>query len=325
MYIPHAIDEHNITVVVDNETHIIPRSALNYNAIKDALNSGDHSSISSLLDTKTALETQTEGKVSCNGESVTYNGEVIENSATQKLLNLIADGYSDITPWLKFIDKLMRNPSFSSREQAYKFLEHKGMPLTADGNVLGYKGVREDYKDKWSGKFSNHVGAELSMERTQVDDNINHGCSAGFHVGSHEYADSWASSDGKLMLVEFSPEDIVSVPHDCQYAKLRVCKYRVVSECFDRKILDDSGVYGNQTNENTAEIVQTVKTQANLGGAFKNLLHHYPNKTVNDFIDAFEAEGLEPPKFQYDSDLNDLRIFLDKEEPFEENYEYLYN
>ena len=219
----------------------------------------------------------------------------------------------------------MRNPSFSSREQAYKFLEHKGMPLTADGNVLGYKGVREDYKDKWSGKFSNHVGAELSMERTQVDDNINHGCSAGFHVGSHEYADSWASSDGKLMLVEFSPEDIVSVPHDCQYAKLRVCKYRVVSECFDRKILDDSGVYGNQTNENTAEIVQTVKTQANIGGAFKNLLHHYPNKTVNDFIDAFKAEGLEPPKFQYDSDLNDLRIFLDEGEPFEEDYEYLYN
>ena len=325
MYIPHAIDEHNITVVVDNETHIIPRSALNYNAIKDALNSGDHSSISSLLDTKAALETQTEGKVSCNGDSVTYNGQVIENSATQKLLNLVADGYSDMTPWLKFIDKLMRNPSFSSREQAYKFLEHKGMPLTADGNVLGYKGVREDYKDKWSGKFSNHVGAELSMERTQVDDNINHGCSAGFHVGSHEYADSWASSDGKLMLVEFSPEDIVSVPHDCQYAKLRVCRYRVVSECFDRKILDDSGVYGNQTNENTAEIVREVISTCNLGGSFKDLQRKYPSKTVNQFIDAFEAENMNAPKFIYDSDLNDLRIFLDEGEPFEEDYEYLYN
>jgi len=325
MYIPHAIDEHNITVVVDNETHIIPRSALNYNAIKDALNSGDHSSISSLLDTKAALETQTEGKVSCNGDSVTYNGQVIENSATQKLLNLVADGYSDMTPWLKFIDKLMRNPSFSSREQAYKFLEHKGMPLTADGNVLGYKGVREDYKDKWSGKFSNHVGAELSMERTQVDDNINHGCSAGFHVGSHEYADSWASSNGKLMLVEFSPEDIVSVPHDCQYAKLRVCRYRVVSECFDRKILDDSGVYGNQTNENTAEIVREVISTCNLGGSFKDLQRKYPSKTVNQFIDAFEAENMNAPKFIYDSDLNDLRIFLDEGEPLEEEYEYLYN
>lgn len=32
------------------------------------------------------------------------------------------------------------------------------------------------------------------------------------------------------MIVKVNPVDAVSVPHDCKYQKLRVCKYEVVSE-----------------------------------------------------------------------------------------------
>lgn len=310
-YIPHAIDEHNITLIHDNESHVIPRSAINYNEIKEALNNQDYQKAIDALDTKSALETLSEGLVSCNGESVIYKGEPVHNTASDKLLKLMADGYTNIKPWLKFIQKLMQNPSHNSREQSYKFIEHRGMPLTEEGNIIGYKGVTDQYKDKWSGKFDNSVGSILSMDRGNVDDNINHGCSQGFHVGSHEYADSWAGNEGKLMLVEFSPEDIVSVPHDCQYAKLRVSKYKVIAECHDRKLLNETGVYGNNTSQygSSYDIMWNVEDIMFEGvGSFTDVQRNMPGITVNQIIDAYEEEENVPPTFEYDDERNELIV-----------------
>jgi hypothetical protein len=39
------------------------------------------------------------------------------------------------------------------------------------------------------------------------------------------------------MIVKFNPEDAVSVPDDCDFQKLRVCKYNVVGEITERKQL----------------------------------------------------------------------------------------
>ena len=324
MYIPHAIDEQNITLVLDNKTHTIPSTALTFSAVRQALMDGKHENLADLIDTKKALETHSLGAVSCDGENVTYNGEVVNNSATKKLLNLLANGYSNIQPWLRFIDKLMNNPSHNSREQAYKFIEHRGMPLTEDGNVIGYKGVNNEYKDKYTGKFDNSVGAENWMMRSNVDDNVNNGCSQGFHVGSHEYADSWASSDGKLMLVEFSPKDIVSVPHDCAYSKLRVCRYKVIAECHDRKMLNDNGVYGNQTSQygGSSTIIESTRTVHDMGGSFVNLQRKHPGITVNDVIDAFGQEDQQAPTFWFDEMSNELRFQMENPlHPDDEDYE----
>ena len=42
-------------------------------------------------------------------------------------------------------------------------------------------------------------------------------------------AENWAGTNGVVVLVKFDPADIVSVPTDCQYSKMRVSKYTVVS------------------------------------------------------------------------------------------------
>ena len=156
-YIPHQIDEQAISIIHANQTYLIPNTAINFQSIRKALLEGNYDAIPSLLDTKSTLEAHSSGAVSCDGNEVLYKGEPVHNSACTKLLNLMADGLSNINPWLKFIEKLMANPSHNSREQAYKFIELKGMPLTEDGNIIGYKGVAENYFDKWSGKFDNSV------------------------------------------------------------------------------------------------------------------------------------------------------------------------
>ena len=82
----------------------------------------------------------------------------------------------------------MANPSRRATEELYRFLEHKSMPLTPEGNFLAYKGVTSDFKDCYSRKFDNSVGQTLTMIRNQVCDDANVGCSDGFHAGSYEYA-----------------------------------------------------------------------------------------------------------------------------------------
>ena len=80
------------------------------------------------------------------------------------------------------------------------------MPLTPDGNFLAYKGVRDDYTDWHSGKFSNQVGDVNEMARNYVCDDANIGCSYGFHAGSLEYARGYGRG-GHLMVVEIDPSD----------------------------------------------------------------------------------------------------------------------
>jgi hypothetical protein len=132
-------------------------------------------------------------------------------------------------PLVKFLEKLLDNPSRRAVDELYRFLEHKHMPLTPDGNFLAYKGVKHDFTDCYSGRFDNSVGQVLEMPRRSVCDDANVGCSHGFHAGSYEYAKGYASNGGNLMIVEIDPADVVSVPHDCDCQKLRTTKYKVVS------------------------------------------------------------------------------------------------
>jgi len=144
-------------------------------------------------------------------------------------------------PLVKFLGKLMDNPSRRSVDELYTFLEHKNMPITAEGNFLAYKGVNNDFTDNYSGKFDNSVGQVLKMRRNGVCDDANLGCSSGFHAGSYDYAKGYASGGGNLMVVEINPADVVSVPHDCECQKLRTSEYKVVGhyETIEAPPIDD--------------------------------------------------------------------------------------
>ena len=132
------------------------------------------------------------------------------------------------------------------------------MPLTPEGNFLAYKGVNEDFTDKYSGKFDNSVGNVLEMRRNGVCDDANMGCSSGFHAGSYEYAKGYASGGGNLLVVEINPADVVSVPHDCNCQKLRTSKYKVVSvyETIERPALEHE-LYDSSYDEEYDESVET--------------------------------------------------------------------
>lgn len=248
--IDYSFGENSVFIFdrINNKPIEITNDRLNYQSIIDAIKEGNEELVIELLDENQVLNNVSNGRVTVRGSTVLLDGKELHSAEAKKLVDLVSEGATNIDRWFRFIEKLYNNPSYHCRQQAYNFIKHAGMPMTETGNLIGYKGVADDYKDKYSGKFDNSVGQVLRMSRTDVDDNPNNGCSAGFHVGSHDYANSWAGSDGRLMIVEYSPTDIVSVPDESGYGKLRVCEYKVIAEHISRTKLND-GSYGYESNK----------------------------------------------------------------------------
>ena len=246
MKIPYILTENSLTVVVDGKALAMQKDHPAWTQAIDALNKEEYDRLENLFDVSKAVEdyVDQESWISVTEGAVFYHGEPIHNTLVDKILDFMRQGLP-FKPLVRFLGKLMANPSRRAVNELYKFLEHKNMPITPDGNFIAYKGVTQDFKDFHTNKFDNSVGQTLEMTRNSVCDDYNIGCSAGFHAGSHEYAKGYASGGGHLMRVEIDPTDVVSVPLDCDCQKLRTAKYKVVAihESIERPL--DDGIYGD--------------------------------------------------------------------------------
>ena len=229
--IPHILTEQSLTVVIDGKAHTMNSDHPSWELAKDALSNENFEELESLFDVSQAVENYLDSDANIKVEDgvVYYDGEGVHNLVVERILDFMRQKLP-YQPLVKFLGKLMENPSRRAINELYSFLEHKNLPLTPEGNFLAYKGVQENFTDRWSGKFDNSVGQVLSMKRNGVCDDANMGCSSGFHAGSYEYAKGYASGGGHLMVVEIDPNDVVSVPFDCDCQKLRTSQYKVVAK-----------------------------------------------------------------------------------------------
>lgn len=168
-------------------------------------------------------------RVETRGNKVFLDGSEIPEGFTNLVFEMIKESINPVYVE-NFIVNLMDNPSRLTISHLYDFLQHKGMPLTEDGCFLGYKAVTKNLKDKRTGTFDNSIGAVVREQRNTVCDDREIGCSNGLHVGSLEYASSFASCDDRLVIVKVNPKDVVSIPLDCGCQKLRCCEYKVLYE-----------------------------------------------------------------------------------------------
>lgn len=169
--------------------------------------------------------------------NVYIDGDAVTSIVAERVLNALA-GDVDAVHIFKFMTRLQLNPSKRAVDELYTFLEHKNLPITDSGTFLAYKAVRSDYSDKHTGKFFNTVGSVLTMPRNKVDDDKNAPCSYGFHAGTLEYASDFANHYDKMVVVEIDPADVVSIPTDCNFQKLRTCRYKVVAE-YEKPLVED--------------------------------------------------------------------------------------
>jgi hypothetical protein len=140
---------------------------------------------------------------------------------------------SDIEIYLatleKFAERLTKNPSARSVEQLLTFIEKNNVPIMHDGRLLTFKRVRGDYYDIHTAKTNKYVvGSEHSMPRNEVDDDPRSACSHGLHVGGYNYVASFLGE--RLIGVIVDPADVVSIPYDSAFGKIRCCRLEVAFE-----------------------------------------------------------------------------------------------
>ena len=239
-------NDNHWTVVLGGQPHQFDHTHPEYNGLCECVMAGDADEFVNLINTGTVIENWSEGNFEFRDGFLYYENEQVANQPTERIINMIKNSW-DYKPMLAYLDRLYQNVSNRAVHESYTWCSNKGLPITDDGMLIGYKGVslysgedrfdnlgrplaKGDHVDKYTGtSFRNNIGDECSMNRRGVSDNCNDGCASGLHVGTYEYAESWAGTNGVVVLVKFDPADIVSVPTDCQYSKMRVSKYTVVS------------------------------------------------------------------------------------------------
>lgn len=177
-----------------------------------------------------------------NGQ-VYLDGDLVENALTKQIVRFLEEDVPDWVPLVDFFDNVLSNPESHSREQLYEWLERHDFTIDTGGYILAYKGVDADMKSTRSGpgivngeevneRLDNSVGNIVEIPRSLVHHDPSQGCSSGLHVGTFEYASTFAAVTLK---VRVNPRDIVSVPTDCNAQKVRCCRYEVL-EVIEQKI-----------------------------------------------------------------------------------------
>ena len=223
------LTENSLTVSVEGKTYTINSGHPSWKQAIESLKRKDYQALKDLVSVQKAFCSFTGDKVKIVDNQVFFNGEPINSYLSEKILSFMEKGLPHES-LIKFLERLMANPSRRAVTELYSFLRHKSLPITDDGTFLAYKSVRSDYTDHHTGNFNNSIGNILQMSRNNVCDDHSQGCSIGFHAGSLEYASSFGGADSVLLIVEIDPADVVSVPSDCECQKLRTCKYKVVAK-----------------------------------------------------------------------------------------------
>jgi hypothetical protein len=276
--------DNSLTVVVlengKNTVLTTTSSNPNWAAILLALKSQNQNEVVNLMSMTKTIERFSENNVVIKDNNVWFKDRQLHGLDVDRMIQFSKEGIPFL-PLAKFLERKAKNPSYRSINELYKFLEHKKMPLTPEGKVLGYKGVRGDNysvngnietvmvsgKTDSTGHILNEIGTEIRCDRNCVCDDFKQGCSPGLHIGSLEYASGWGQ---KVMIVEFDPADVVCVPEDCNCQKLRTCAYKVVGEYV--KPLEDTY---NDKFETKREMVKIP-------------IENLSDKQLTDFIDKIK-------------------------------------
>jgi len=250
-YSIQSSDEFSGATVIfpDGSTQTIASDNANYETVVKGLLDGSLSD-DQLLDLIAPFEaiyktlTKLSERVSRKGSKLLFDGDVVSSKLSNFIIELMNEGKDEAwKAYVAFMEKLYTNPSEQSREHLFHFIEDNGLQLTADGDLLLYKGTKEDGKSTHAGYgivngvefqndyLQNALGAVVEIPRSLVDEDRGSLCSTGLHVGAFEYVTgNYVSTWPRLWLVLVNPRDVVAVPHDYHSSKIRVTRYVVVGE-----------------------------------------------------------------------------------------------
>lgn len=234
-----------VTVFDSGEAYTATDEHPNFRAIVASLIEDDtDTSVLDLFDVArqaAAKLTRLTERVSVADGTVYFDGDRVDDSIAKAILRFAQQGVDDWKPLVAFMENVAANPNEHSRAQLYDWLVRYDFTITPEGHFIGYKGVQRDPEHGFvsihrgpavvdgvavNGNVPNRIGAVVEIGRSVVHHDPSVGCSTGLHVGTFDYARSFGR--GVVLECHVNPRDVVSVPTDCGWAKVRTCRYKVV-------------------------------------------------------------------------------------------------
>lgn len=174
-------------------------------------------------------------------KQLVFDGEPVHGALADTIVRYQAEGNEDFVPLIRFMAKVMENPNAHSREHLYSWMKNRSFVIHEDGDIIAYKGVRsigEKFHSTTAGRADVNgrpinglipqvPGDVVSMPRNEVTFDPHKGCAAGLHVGTWGFASGYGDA---MIEVKVNPKDVVSVPTDSDWQKMRVCRYEFMRQ-----------------------------------------------------------------------------------------------
>lgn len=255
-----------LTVFHGGEAMVATDAHPNWAGILKGVEAGDPKAIDLFDITKAVARrfARLSTRITASDNRLYHDGDEVDNSLARKILEFIEAGLFEekAEPLLKFMEKAYDNPEEHSRKQLFDWLERHDFSINEDGDILGYKAVNprpvpgtNDLADhghlyqsitsgankvvvdgfEYTGNVPQSIGSVVEIPRSDVIFDPTEGCAAGLHVSNFRYA-NWFREHGRgtwnavILLVAVNPRDVVSVPTESDWEKIRVRAYRVVRQ-----------------------------------------------------------------------------------------------
>lgn len=244
MSYPFIIKAESLTLWVEGRQYTIPQDDKRFDRIIELLKKREFIEAGDLARELQARTTSLL-KIYINGSDVGteveirngglfIDGALMEGDLAEEILIMIDRGLPS-EHYMAFAARLARNPSYRTRRDLFQWVKSQNMPISLTGHIMGFKVVRADGWDIYTGRtFHHHVGAYISMPREQVDDDIRRTCSSGAHFCGESYISSYGSAHretDRIMVLAICPSEIVCFPADyASCGKGRAHAYSVVGE-----------------------------------------------------------------------------------------------
>lgn len=230
----------NLTIYVSGHSYRLENDDERFReAVVDLVELAPEKYIEKYFQTKERFLNFTGNNIQVDNDKFTFKGIKISNYIIERILDMRKNGYP-FMPMLKFLDKLLENPSKKIVDEIYLWGEKAKLPITSEGNIVAYKVVSDKYGSLHQGGIKPKNGEPLydyapgkvvEMPRNLVNENSAQTCSTGLHACSESYIPSYNSSSyNRVILVEIDPKDVVSIPSDYSMAKIRCCKMTVLED-----------------------------------------------------------------------------------------------
>ncbi len=256
MNVPAIITPESVTVLFGGQPRVFAKGDTNgfYEQVVDAVRNGDMSALQDVMDAAKKVAERLKGlkigSVELIEGHVIIDGQPASGFLVDRIIQFQQQNLP-IQPLMAFLDRVSRNPSYRAVTDLYRWCEANNMPITPDGRIIGYKIVRSDFMDVYTGKLDNSPGKVVTMPRNKVDEDPTRTCSAGLHFCSASYLPHYGGYDSnrKIVLVAICPSEVVAFPTDYGLSKARCCGYEVLEEIEQLTAAeffkDKDGVYGD--------------------------------------------------------------------------------